>query len=246
MSADIAALRQIWKDSFGDPDAVLDAFFTTGFSPERCYFIRREAQIVSALYWFDCYVKGKKLAYLYAVATDPAHRGQGLASRLLRETHDRLKNRGYAGVLLVPGEKDLFGFYETLGYRSACKIGELTAQWGDASVEMTPVTPEAYGDLRTRYLPEGGAVQTGETLHYLATQTNLYQGKDFLLAATVDGDTLVAQEFLGNTDAIAGILRYFGTPQGRFRTPGDTRDFAMLLPLGEDCPVPTYFGLALD
>ena len=89
-------------------------------------------------------------------------------------------------------------------------------------------------------------MQEGETLAYLATQTGLYRGEDFLLAASVAGDTLTVQEFLGNADAIPGILRYFGTPTGRFRTAGQTRDFAMLLPLREDCPVPSYFGLALD
>ena len=246
MSADIAALRKIWKDSFGDPDNVLDAFFATGFSPERCRFIRREGEIVSALYWFDCSLEGEKIAYLYALATDPAHRGKGLARQLLTETHDRLRDRGYAGALLVPGERALFRFYENIGYRTVCQIGECTARWGDVPADLTPITPQDYGKLRTQYLPMGGVVQEGETLAYLATQTGLYQGKDFLLAATVDGDTLVAQEFLGNADAIPGILRYFGIPTGRFRTAGTDRDFAMLLPLREDCPVPSYFGLALD
>ena len=116
MTADISALRKIWKDSFGDPDDVLDAFFATGFSPERCRFIRQEGQIVSALYWFDCSLEGQKIAYLYALATDPAHRGKGLARQLLTETHDRLRDRGYAGALLVPGERELFQFYEKIGY----------------------------------------------------------------------------------------------------------------------------------
>jgi len=247
MSADIAALRRIWKTSFGDTDAVLDAFFATGFSPARCRFFRQDEEIVSALYWFDCYVQGQKLAYLYALATAPAHRGQGLAGRLLQETHHRLQDKGYAGVILVPGEEKLFGFYEKFGYRTVCQIGEWNEQLEECPARLlSAVTPEEYGRLRAAYLPVGGVVQEDETLAYLATQTGLYQGTDFLLAASVEGDTLIVQEFLGKTDAIPGILQFFGVPQGHFRTVGTDRDFAMLLPLREDCPVPTYFGLALD
>ena len=246
MSADIAALRQIWKDSFGDTDAVLDAFFATGFSPERCHFLRQEGKIVSALYWFDCTLQGQRLAYLYAVATDPAHRGKGLAGQLLEQTHARLKGRGYAGAILVPGEKRLFDFYEKFGYRTACQMGEINAHWGENPVTVNPITPEDYGRFRAQYLPCGGVVQEGAALRYLSTLTGLYRGEDFLLAATVEEDTLAVQEFLGNPNQIPGILRHFGIPQGRFRTAGQTRDFAMWRPFREYCPKPAYFGLAMD
>ena len=36
LTSQIPALRQLWKDTFGDSDAFLDVFHETAFSPERC------------------------------------------------------------------------------------------------------------------------------------------------------------------------------------------------------------------
>ena len=83
-----ADLRQIWQEAFGDSDETLGKFAATGFCASRCHYICEEAVPVSALYWFDCELEGKRLAYIYGVATRKSHRGQGLARQLL----DALKN----------------------------------------------------------------------------------------------------------------------------------------------------------
>ena len=93
-SSHIPALRQLWKQAFGDPDAFLDGFFETGFSPDRCRCIMLDQQILAALYWFDCTWNGKKIAYLYAVATDLQYRGNGLCRALMENTHLHLKFLG--------------------------------------------------------------------------------------------------------------------------------------------------------
>ena len=41
----IAGLRQLWKEAFGDEEAFLDDFFGTGFSPDRCRCITIENDI---------------------------------------------------------------------------------------------------------------------------------------------------------------------------------------------------------
>ena len=88
---DIPCLRQLWQQAFGDSDAFLDKFFQVGFSFDRCQCIRHGADIAAALYWFDCTWNSKKVAYIYAVATDKAHRGKGLCRRLLEDTHAHLR-----------------------------------------------------------------------------------------------------------------------------------------------------------
>lgn len=246
MTADIAALRHIWQQAFGDPDAVLDVFFATGFSPDRCHFLREDGAIVSALYWFDCALNGHNLAYIYAVATEKNHRGKGLAHRLMDQTHGILREKGYAGAVLVPGSQELFSLYGLMGYRTVTAIREFSARWGDTSARLQEIDAARYAQLRKTYLPAGGVVQEGAALDFLHTQTGFFAGEDFMLAATVQGETLLAQELLGNARTAPEILRTFGTPQGQFRTPGAGRDFAMLFPLRPDCPVPSYFGLALD
>ena len=108
-------LKKLWKTVFGDPDAFIDSFFEIAFSPQRCLYLTENNQPVSALYWFDCEYEGGKLAYIYAVATSPEHRGKGLASQLMKDTHAHLKALGYAGAVLKPAS-GLFPFYERLGY----------------------------------------------------------------------------------------------------------------------------------
>ncbi len=242
----ISGLRQLWRQAFGDTEETLDAFFATGFSPDRCNYICCNGVPLSALYWFDCHLDGRKLAYLYAVATEEAHRGKGLAHRLLEDTHTRLAEQGYSGAILVPGERALFAFYEKLGYRTATTITERECQWDELPATLTQVDSDCYARLRKAYLPAGGVLQEGATLNFLAAHAQFYAGDDFLLAATQVGYALVCHEFLGDIHAAGGVLRALGLPEGHFRTPGSGRDFAMFLPLVQDCPPPRYFGLALD
>ena len=242
----IAELEKLWQEAFGDTQETLDKFFATGFSPDRFHCICENGRPVSALYRFDCEVSGKKFAYLYAMATLKSHRGKGLARRLLAETHESLKAQGYAGAILVPGEPSLFDFYEKIGYRTVTTVQEFTCSRGATPVELREVDVAEYACLRKILLPSGGVAQEGATLDYLRTYAKFYAGEKFLLSATVDGDVLQAQELLGDAALAPYILCSLNKEEGHFRMPGAGRDFAMYLPLNDDCPRPAYFGLALD
>ena len=108
----IDQLRTLWKQAFGDTDAFLDGFFATGFDRRRCRCVTWNDRVAAALYWFDCHWEGKKLAYIYAVATDEAFRGKGFCRNLMEDTHTHLEKLGYRGAVLVPGSLELFGMYE--------------------------------------------------------------------------------------------------------------------------------------
>ena len=115
----IPALRALWKEAFGDTDVFLDGFFEYGFSPDRCRCIVKEGAVLSALYWFEGTVEDQRFAYLYAVATAKAARGQGLFSALLQDVKRLLAAEGYDGILLHPADEDLARMYEKFGF-SAC------------------------------------------------------------------------------------------------------------------------------
>lgn len=238
-------LRQLWQEAFGDSEETIKDFFAIGFSPDRYHYISDGDTPVSALYWFDCQLAGQKIAYIYALATLKSHRGQGLAHRLLLETHKILKKKGYAGAVLVPGE-GLFPFYEEIGYQTFGYIHCFICQAGGEPVALREIDTEEYARLRRTYLPADGVIQEGAALDWLHTYAKFYAGEDFLFSAATEGDTLLVQEFWGNTDSAQGILTTLGMAEGRFRTPGTDSNFAMFLPLTPDCPTPSYFGLALD
>lgn len=242
----IPALRKLWKQAFGDTEAFLDDFFSLAFSPARCRCLTEEGQLAAMLYWFDCECAGQKLAYLYAVATDPAFQNRGCCRALMAHTHAHLKEAGYHGALLVPGSESLFRFYEKLGYRAATTVGEFTCAAGDTPVALRRVSAEEYAEARRQLLPEGGVVQEGAALALLEAQSSLYAGNGLLLAGTLSDGKLLYSELLGPVDAAPGVLAALGAAEGTFRVPGGQRPFAMYLALKPDAVTPSYFGLALD
>ena len=95
--------KTLWGASFGD-DGWIDGFFRTAFREENTLAIIREGQIAAGLAWMETSCQGRKLAYLYAVATAPEFRHRGLCRELMENTHRLLAQRGYDGSVLVPAD----------------------------------------------------------------------------------------------------------------------------------------------
>jgi len=242
---DLPQLRQLWKEAFGDSDAFLDLFFATGFHPQRCLGLWEDNRLASAIYWFHCTLNGHPVAYLYALATDRAFRGRGLAHRLMAHLHGHLTQQGYTAALLVPGTEALSGLYKEMGYAFCGGIREFSRTAAGTAVPLRSVTPEEYARLRRQYLPENSVVQEGENLAFLARQLQFYTGSGFLLAAYAEDGVLHGVELLGDPGCAPGILTALGLPRGSFRMPGK-EPFAMFHPLVKDAQVPSYFGFAFD
>jgi len=113
-ASDIPALRALWKEAFGDSDEFLDSFMSTAFSPCRAMCAKDGEKISAMLYWFDCECRGERVAYLYAVATAKGYRNRGICSALMERTHGHLSEKGYTGVLLVPGSPSFSPFMKNL------------------------------------------------------------------------------------------------------------------------------------
>ena len=239
-------LRQLWQQAFGDTEAFLDGFFATGFSPKRCRCISWNDRCAAALYWFDCRWGEKKLAYVYAVATQEDFRGKGFCRMLMEDTHKLLQAQGYHGAILVPGSRQLFDLYEKLGYRGCCPMEQQAIVAQDAPVAVRALTAEEFAQLRRQRLPENAVVQEGDSLSYLATFAGFYEAQESVFCASLDGDNLLFQEFLGQENMLPGILTALGAKQGVTRRPGGTQNRAMYYPLTEDETLPGYFGLPLN
>ena len=234
------ALRTLWTECFGNEENWIDVFFQTAFDPTHVCCLTRRGQLAAALCWMDTYCQGRPLAYLYAIATAPAHRRQGLCRELMGKTHDSLARQGYAGAILVPGDEGLRQMYGKMNYVNFGGIRRFCAEAGEP-IPIRRLSPEEYTALRREYLPAGGVIQENGAMEFLASAAELYVGADFLLAMAGD----VGLELLGNADAAPGILGALGLERGSFRTPGG-EPFAMFRGLtGEDW-LPGYFGLAFE
>lgn len=242
-SGAVSRLRALWKEAFGDTDAFLDTFFETAYAPERCCVAEDGGETVGMVYWFDCLCCDRRVAYIYGLATAQTRRGQGIARALMARVHALLEERGYAAVVLVPAQ-GLFGLYERLGYRTFGGIETVCCQAGEKT-GLHSIDGARYAQLRRVLLPDGGVEQPGVSIAFLEKQAQLYAGEGFLLAARLEGDTLIGLELLGDASAAPGITAALGAKNGRFRIPG-AQPFAMYCPLRRDMPAPSYFGLAFD
>ncbi len=236
-------LKSLWHQAFGDPMVFIDEFFETGFSPDRCRCLTVDGQVAAALYWFDAEKDGEKFAYLYAVATEKAHRGQGLCRRLMLETHSHLEKAGYTGAVLVPAEDFLWDYYGTMGYRPFGKIRKFSAQAGTPT-PLQEIPLSEYLRLRKAWLPPH-SLNEAAAIAFYGTWGKFYRGDACLFAAATDEDMLYVQELLGDATKAPGIVAAFGCKQGNFRTTDGSDPCAMYL-MFADAGIPGYLGFPLD
>lgn len=244
-SGQIPRLRRLWKQAFGDTEAFLDGFFATGFAPERCRVLWEQNMPLAALYWFDCLWQGRKVAYLYAIATEKAHRNQGLCRRLMEDTHRHLASLGYAGAVLVPAEDGLFRLYAKMGYHSFCPMTKQTVSAGTFPIPVTTLSSDQYRRERKTRLPENSILHGEATFAFFSRFAGYYAAGDCLFCGSREGEQFIFQEFLGSQEGVPGILAALGVRQGVFLSPGD-RDCAMYCSFSQDSALPEYFGIFLD
>jgi len=238
----IDGLKRLWKTAFDDPDSAIDSFFAVAYSPQRCRYLEEDGKIVSALYWFDCEYDGGKLAYIYAVATDPVYRGISLASHLLEKTHAHLKELGYAGAVLKPA-KGLFPFYARLGYITSGFLRRFAAKAGPVPASLKPLTAAQYAAMRRKFLPENAIIQEGATLEYLQTFACFYAAEGALICVAREEPVIL--EYLGDLQAAPAVLAALGIPEAQLPTPGNDVPFVMYFPL--NCTkMPGYLGITLE
>lgn len=241
----IPALRKLWQDTFEDDDGFLDAFYKIAFAPDRCRCVSVDGKPVAALYWFDCQLEGKPVAYVYAVATAEAHRGKGYCRALMENLHSHLAYLGYAGAVLVPATESLFKMYESYGYRSCSMASEVTCAAAEQPASLRAIDAQEFCRLRRQYLPQRSVLQEDVSIAFLETMAKFYAGDDFLLTVSRNEEKFVAPELLGNVHAAPSILAAFGEKEGVFRTPGGEKPFAMYRAFS-DLEAPVYFGFAFD
>ena len=242
---DIPKLRHLWKTAFGDTDAFLDLFFSTAYAPNRCRCIREEDKVTAALYWLDLELQEQKLAYIYAVATDPACRGRGLCRMLMEDTAGVLAANGYAGAILVPQDEGLRAMYTKMGYLSATTLNEEICA-AAAPCTVTEITPEEYVRRRAATLPEGSPELGTVALKFLATLARFYAGACFLAAVSREQEHLRILEYLGDRKTAPALVAALGATEATLRTPGKGTEFAMYRPLTDGCPKPEYYPFAFD
>lgn len=122
--ADMPQVYRNWEKCFGDTREEIEFFFEVFGNKVQVYVMKKGAQVAGQLcllpvnlhYAADGTVKTARAAYIYAVATLPACRKQGICTQMLKDVREILADKGLCGVL-VPAGKKLAAFYEKRGYQ---------------------------------------------------------------------------------------------------------------------------------
>lgn len=240
---DRAALTELWQAAFGDESGFIDAFFEAGYAPQRSRVAVENGEIAGMLYWFDCTLGERRLAYIYAVATEKCFRGRGIASGLMEDVHKLLAAQGYDGAVLSPGSESLFRFYGRMGYVTAGFHSEQKAAAG-VPIPVREIGPEEYALLRAALLPENGLGQEGANLEFLHRFARFYAGEDFCAAVSRGG--AFCPEFLGDEKRLPGMLGALGLTEVVVRTPGERTPYAMAKWFRGRPEQRLYLGFAFD
>lgn len=108
-------LQSLWETVFGDSRSVTQAFFADAFFPDGCFYAEADGKAVAALYLLPVNTGNLNGFYLYAAATLPAWRGQGIMGNLIREALTFAKGCSDF-VYLCPAEDSLYAYYERFGF----------------------------------------------------------------------------------------------------------------------------------
>lgn len=118
---DELACKDLWMKSFGDDEQFADSFIMRYYSQGRMLTTEAEGRTTAMLHLVPFDTELGRTTYIYAVATDPAFRGRGLASQLMREAMQTVAERGNDAAFLIPtpGQEWLHGFYGRFGFEGA-------------------------------------------------------------------------------------------------------------------------------
>ena len=253
--ADLPALKALWKQAFDDTDAEIDVFFTSVYPDALGFCAEEEGAVVSMLFALPVTLahgeRTENAAYLYAVATDKAHRGRGLCRALMAYAEKELKKRYVSCLLLVPEDEDLARYYETLGYtrQNACTRQTLQADAPGGAAGAVP--PQDYAGLRETLLFDTPHVRYSKTLlTYAAEDLTFYRlelGYALGCAAVrrAAGGTVV-EELLPDARMLPALAAALGTGPYSVRTPGRSALCCMAKRTDGAAPAPVWLAFDFD
>lgn len=123
-------LKELWKNVFGDTDEYISLFFEKRFTPSQCVAAISGGKVVGMLFLLPfnlvCVNERYSGRYIYAVATHPDHRRQGISESMLSFAHKKAASEGAALSALVPANAPLFDYYRKRGFETEFYKKELT------------------------------------------------------------------------------------------------------------------------
>ncbi|MDR1409059.1 MAG: GNAT family N-acetyltransferase [Oscillospiraceae bacterium] len=127
---DVPVLQDLYAAAFGALEWESELFFSMRFVPEDTLVFRRDGKILAALYlWYGelvCAGQRYPTDYIYAAATYPDARRQGIMTRLIEAATELSLKRDRRFLTLYPANENLYAYYAKKGFITAFYCKELT------------------------------------------------------------------------------------------------------------------------
>ena len=270
--SDLPALRALWRECFGDPEAYIDFYFQNRFRCDQTLVWREGGAPVAMLSLLPvsviCGGTACPARYIYAVATGNAWRGRGLSTRLMEHARLLLQERDEGLTVLVAAEPALFDFYAKRGYTQAASLKTAhfpVQRYSDGGYAFSEgLSAAEYKALRDARFAREGYLCWDEAAIGYALRENAFTGGFACAASLPDGgraavvgqrrdkllwvrETTLPDEAV--EPALCELARRMGCGEVEVRLPADSavegavRPFGMAgAPLGGG----GYFNLVLD
>lgn len=219
---DLAELHCLWRECFDESGAV---FFRCCF--DRCLPLvwREEGRPVAMLFLLPCQMEGRAYWYLYGAGTAKAFRRQGLMAALMERAKQETSAQNKAGIILLPANPSLYGFYQKLGFVTA-----FFQKTGVLKQEQLPGTPcpeeegslswQELWDARRQSLPRSAVLfppwylQFAQELYTSFGGGLIAFGQGYLLY-DAQPDRVLIKEMVGSEQELYSLLRILQTKAQR-------------------------------
>ncbi|MBE6753334.1 MAG: GNAT family N-acetyltransferase [Ruminococcaceae bacterium] len=154
-------LERIWRLCFNDPPEYVKYFFDFRYNPNSCvvYVDESIGRPVAMLHLLDASLTEDSeivpIQYIYAAATRPDYQGRGIMRQLLEFARQYTLYRRQKYIVLLPGSKELYKFYEDKGYHRCFRIRKvfMTRQ------ELTSLAGQPKEDTDSLYREKNAATR---------------------------------------------------------------------------------------
>jgi len=122
-STDIPKIKSLWKEVFGDCEDYIHRFITH-FGIDGCYVCEINDEIIAMVFAIPTTLTNSinlnsiNLKYLYACATHPNFRKQGIMEKLLATIYEETCSENYAGIFLQATNHSLQNYYKKLEFEN--------------------------------------------------------------------------------------------------------------------------------
>lgn len=181
-------IKELWETCFGDEEDYIQFYLRHRMTEENMLVIHQDGRVVSMASFLPaqylCQGEYQDARYVYAVATHPEYRRQGLAGKLLQFAREKYEQP----LLLAPAEESLIRYYEKMGFKRAFPESRHRIEGGVTALEvkesgealrcLEPITAEEYVAIRDRKCAKEGYVRWDEdAVQYAMDLTASYGGK---------------------------------------------------------------------